>query len=93
MNSGNDVCNGHENTLADMTTPAEMYESAMGTLTYLVCLSVSSFSYSNTYPKFNLFQDTKLPAGSDVILLGLADGRVLYEALANRTHPLGARCR
>ena len=33
---GNDVCNGHENTVADMTTPAEMYANAMGTMNFLV---------------------------------------------------------
>ena len=34
---GNDVCNGHNDTLADMTTPEEMYANALGTLQYLVC--------------------------------------------------------
>ncbi len=36
------------------------------------------------------FQDTILPSGSDVVLMGLADGRILYEALANRIHPIGS---
>jgi len=65
---GNDVCNGHPDTIASMTTPAEMYASAMEALNYL---------------------DTTLPPGSDVILLGLANGSILYDAMANRIHPIG----
>lgn len=34
-------------------------------------------------------QDTVLPTGSHVIATGLADGRILYEALADRIHPIG----
>ncbi|XP_014667051.1 PREDICTED: acyloxyacyl hydrolase-like [Priapulus caudatus] len=34
--------------------------------------------------------DSHLPAGSHVLLGGLADGRVLYEALHNRVHPIGS---
>jgi len=30
-----------------------------------------------------------LPNGSHVVLTGLADGRVLYESLATRIHPIG----
>lgn len=33
--------------------------------------------------------ETRLPSGSHVVLTGLADGRILYESLANRTHPIG----
>ncbi len=33
-------------------------------------------------------QDTILPSGSDVVLMGLADGRIVYEALATRIHPI-----
>jgi acyloxyacyl hydrolase len=33
--------------------------------------------------------DAKLPAGSHVLLVGLADGEVLWNAMANRTHPIG----
>jgi hypothetical protein len=36
------------------------------------------------------FQDTILPSDSDVVLMGLADGRILYEALATRIHPIGS---
>lgn len=34
---GNDVCNGHEDTVADMTTVEEMHAEALATLRYLVC--------------------------------------------------------
>lgn len=33
--------------------------------------------------------DSKLPFGSHVFILGLADGSILYEKLNNETHPLG----
>jgi acyloxyacyl hydrolase len=33
--AGNDVCNGHPDTIAHMTTPEEMYKNVMTTLTYL----------------------------------------------------------
>ncbi len=33
---GNDVCNGHPDTVADMTTPEEMRAEALATLQYLV---------------------------------------------------------
>lgn len=65
---GNDVCNGHLDTLADMTTDSEMFDNTMGTLTYL---------------------DTVLPAGSSVVLVGLVDGRILYDSMATRIHPIG----
>lgn len=34
--------------------------------------------------------DERLPNGSHVILTGLADGRILYDSLHNRTHPIGS---
>ena len=36
-----------------------------------------------------IFQKQNLPNGSKVILSSLIDGRVLYETLHHRTHPLG----
>lgn len=33
--------------------------------------------------------DAKLPAGSHVVILGLADGRVLYDVLHAQPHPIG----
>ena len=33
--------------------------------------------------------DTRLPRGSHVILIGLVDGRTLYNSLHNRIHPIG----
>lgn len=35
------------------------------------------------------YLDATLPAGSKVLLMGLADGGVLWPALRNRTHPIG----
>eukprot|EP00057_Strongylocentrotus_purpuratus_P020668 XP_011675142.1 PREDICTED: acyloxyacyl hydrolase isoform X1 [Strongylocentrotus purpuratus] len=65
---GNDVCNGHNDTINHMTTPEEMAKNFISTLKYL---------------------DTKLPNGSYVIVTGLADGRILYDTLKNRVHPIG----
>ena len=31
----------------------------------------------------------KLPKGSHIIVLGVADGRVLYDTLSNKIHPIG----
>ena len=36
------------------------------------------------------YLDTRVPAGSVVVAFGLVDGRVLYESLHNRIHPLGS---
>eukprot|EP00762_Andalucia_godoyi_P006458 ANDGO_02850.mRNA.1 hypothetical protein DICPUDRAFT_153563 len=33
--------------------------------------------------------DTKLPSGSSVILIGLVDGRILWDTMHARTHPIG----
>ncbi|XP_077983383.1 acyloxyacyl hydrolase-like [Glandiceps talaboti] len=65
---GNDVCNGHPDTIAHMTTPEEMRANVLDTLKYL---------------------DTVLPKGSNLIMTGLADGRVLWKYLHNRYHPVG----
>ena len=35
------------------------------------------------------YLDTILPSGSNVIISGLADGRVMWDMLGERTHPLG----
>ena len=66
---GNDVCNGHDDTLSHMTTPEDMKAAALGTMIQL---------------------DSRLPKGSQVFLMGLADGSILYNVMANRTHPIGA---
>ncbi|KAL4234024.1 hypothetical protein ACF0H5_005678 [Mactra antiquata] len=66
---GNDVCNGHPDTISHMTTPAEMKNYATKTLQYL---------------------DANLPAGSYVFMTGLADGRVLYNSLKDKIHPIGS---
>jgi len=36
------------------------------------------------------YLDTKLPAGSHVTFMGLVDGRILYEAMSTRIHPIGS---
>ncbi|XP_045193790.2 acyloxyacyl hydrolase-like isoform X1 [Mercenaria mercenaria] len=66
---GNDVCNGHPDTIAHMTTPQDMKKYATMTLQYL---------------------EKNIPAGSYVFLTGLADGRVLYDNLKSRIHPIGS---
>jgi len=35
------------------------------------------------------FLDQQLPAGSHVVFIGLVDGRVLWNNLHNKTHPIG----
>mmetsp|Transcript_3766 Transcript_3766/g.3204 ORF Transcript_3766/g.3204 Transcript_3766/m.3204 type:complete len:187 (+) Transcript_3766:1281-1841(+) len=35
------------------------------------------------------YLDTRLPAGSHVVSVGLAQGNILYDVLQNRTHPIG----
>ncbi|CAH1779026.1 unnamed protein product [Owenia fusiformis] len=65
---GNDVCNGHSDTLAHMTSPEEMRKNFLKTLKFL---------------------DAKVPNGSHLIVIGLADGSLLYDNLKNRVHPLG----
>nr|XP_006816952.1 PREDICTED: acyloxyacyl hydrolase-like [Saccoglossus kowalevskii] len=65
---GNDVCNGHPDTIEHMTTPEVMKANVIDTLAYL---------------------DTVLPAGSALIMTGLADGRVLWKYMNSRYHPLG----
>lgn len=44
---------------------------------------------NNTLRTLN-YLDTTLPKGSHVFLVGLADGRTLYNSLHNRIHPLGS---
>ncbi|XP_052230368.1 acyloxyacyl hydrolase-like isoform X1 [Dreissena polymorpha] len=66
---GNDVCNGHPDTIDHMTKPEDMRKYALQTLDFL---------------------DSVLPSGSYVFLTGLADGRVLYNSLHDRVHPIGA---
>jgi len=35
------------------------------------------------------YLDTKLPKGSHLVFVGLPDGRILYDSMHNRTHPIG----
>jgi acyloxyacyl hydrolase len=39
--------------------------------------------------KYWSWLDTVLPKGSHILVLGLVDGRILYDTLKNETHPLG----
>jgi len=38
--------------------------------------------------KYWQWLDTVLPAGSHMVITGIADGRVLYETLWNLSHPI-----
>lgn len=44
--------------------------------------------YNNTLKTLNFLED-HLPPGSHVVLMGLIDGSILYDAMAHRLHPLG----
>ena len=33
--------------------------------------------------------DPRLPKGSKIVLIGLVDGRILYESMQNLIHPIG----
>lgn len=44
--------------------------------------------YTDTLDTLAQLNDT-LPRGSNVIITGLADGRILWDTLYNRMHPLG----
>lgn len=45
--------------------------------------------YKNVVTALN-YLDTTLPRGSHVIFIGLVDGRILFEAMADRIHPIGS---
>lgn len=64
---GNDVCNGHPDTEAHMTTVADFVKANTATLAWL---------------------DQTLPPGSRVLTTGLVDGRVLWDSMSGRTHPV-----
>lgn len=46
--------------------------------------------YTNTMKTLRYLDASRIPKGSHLFLTGLADGRVLYEGLANRIHPIGS---
>jgi len=61
-----------------------------------VCNSGHSTSSMTTPEQFETnvlaslsYLDTVLPAGSHVVFVGLVDGRVLWDVMHNRTHPIG----
>ncbi|CAK8694911.1 unnamed protein product [Clavelina lepadiformis] len=65
---GNDVCNGHPDTLAHMTSVKDYRSNMLTTLNYL---------------------NSTLPVNSTVIISGLADGRILWDTMHSRVHPIG----
>ena len=69
LRSGNDVCNGHPDTIAHMTTPERFVEANTATLRYL---------------------DSVLPKGSSLLSMGLVDGRILFDNMAERIHPMSS---
>lgn len=46
--------------------------------------------YDNTMKTLRYLDDSRVPAGSHLLMTGLADGRVLFEGLADRIHPIGS---
>jgi len=88
--------NGLVETLARNTTidkPALVFFELVGND---VCSGHHTFNTMTTPAQFKTnilnsldYFETVLPAGSHIIFVGLADGRVLWDALWNRTHPLG----
>ncbi len=62
-----------------------------------VCNHNQGFDTMTTVPEFTAntieslnYLDTVLPAGSHVIMGGLVDGRVLFNSMATKMHPIGA---
>ncbi|KNC46423.1 surfactant protein B containing protein [Thecamonas trahens ATCC 50062] len=49
----------------------------------------SAAQFKANYLEMLEFLDATLPAGSHVVLMGLAQGTVLYDTMHNRTHPIG----
>lgn len=45
--------------------------------------------YENVLKTLDFLEQSALPPGSHVILVGLIDGSILYKAMAHRYHPLG----
>lgn len=46
--------------------------------------------YKQNFKETVLSLETRLPKGSKIITVGLVDGRILYESMHNRVHPLGS---
>jgi acyloxyacyl hydrolase len=46
--------------------------------------------YKQNFKRAILGMDSRLPKGTKVVLVGLVDGRILYESMHNRIHPIGA---
>ena len=85
---GNDVCNGRYPTEPNFTTEEEFRTKTLQTLDHL-----GQFFKIPTDQIMTVILKTKkdkiLPSGSHVIMTGLADGRVLWDFMSQRIHPLG----
>ena len=85
---GNDVCNGRYPTEPNFTTEEEFRTKTLQTLDHL-----GQFFKIPRDQIMKIFLKTKkdkiLPSGSHVIMTGLADGRVLWDFMSQRIHPLG----
>ncbi len=46
--------------------------------------------YKKNFKQTVLDLDQKLPKGSKIVTVGLVDGRILYESMHDRIHPLGS---
>lgn len=46
--------------------------------------------YHDNFLKTILDLDTRLPKGTKVVLIGLVDGRILYESMHDKIHPIGS---
>lgn len=98
---GNDVCNGHPGD--GSFTPVDVFEqkARAGSGTSLVACAGAHAAGNRCAARVQVlttldYLDTKLPAGSHVVFIGLADGRVLWNSMHTRIHPIGvrpARCR
>lgn len=46
--------------------------------------------FDNTMKTLQFLDTERLPKGSKVVIIGLADGRLLFDSLFNRIHPIGS---
>merc|ERR1712168_810156 len=54
----------------------------------IASMTTSEEFYANTMETLQ-YLDQSVPTGSNVVLTGLADGRVLWDLMYDRYHPLG----
>jgi acyloxyacyl hydrolase len=69
-----------------MTQPSNFKENILEIWSFLDTV----IFYIYIFYLIHLFnKKKKLPKGSHIIVLGVADGRVLYDTLSNKIHPIG----